>query len=127
MRDAYAYLKENLDVYRTLTGPNGTFSFFVRFRDRHNRIYSNVLRQRFPNMSEEERTLISIFMAGGKMACMDWWAHHPSAISANQYVDVTTDLYLQVWDRILKWKQAENRDSHKAGHPDNSVARQSDL
>ena len=107
--DSYEFLFEHMDIYRALSGPNGTASFMVRFRNRHSRIYSQILAKNFPDLPEGERNLLSTFMAGGKVACFDWWAHHPNALTLETYTEFTSELYFQVWKRIMSWMRTEQR------------------
>jgi len=100
--NVFRFIGENMELYRALTGPNGEPSFYIRQRNRQIRIYDRILAEQLPSLAEEERTIISIFLAGGKMAVTDWWAHHSNQIEFDDFVRISLEVWCEALNSVLK-------------------------
>lgn len=88
----FAYVRDNMDTFETLTGPNGDPYFAMRIGNRSKRIFYNMDNVRNSPLSETQLAMINEFNKAGKMQVFRWWSEHKNEVSVNEIIETLDKL-----------------------------------
>lgn len=98
----FSYVRDNLDTFETLTGPNGDPYFATRIGNRSMRILNNMANNRGSNLTDIQLTIINEFSRAGKLQVFRWWSAHRNEVSVNEIIDIFDKMERSVQDIITK-------------------------
>lgn len=83
-----SYIRDHIQAFEVLTGPNGDASFLARMGNRSKRILLTIADDVGSNMTETQLTIINEFSRAGKFQILHWWAKHENEVSVKEIVDM---------------------------------------
>lgn len=88
----FSYVRDNMDTFETLTGPNGDPYFAMRIGNRSKRVFYNMVSDKNSPLTDTQLAMINEYNQAGKMRVFRWWSEHKNEVSVNDVVEVLDKL-----------------------------------
>lgn len=96
----YSYIRDHLETFGALTGPNGDPCFIARMETRSKRVLSNIASEKNSSMTKTQLAIVNEFARAGKLEVFRWWGEHKNEVSVNEVVDMLEKLVGAVHDIV---------------------------
>lgn len=88
----FSYVRDHLDTFEILTGPNGDPHFAIRIGNRSKRVFYRMVSGKNSLLTDSQLAMINEYNRAGKMQIFRWWGEHKNEVSVNEIIDTMDKL-----------------------------------
>lgn len=97
----FSYVRDHMEIYETLTGPNGDPYFATRIGNRSKRVFYNMVSEKNSPLPDAKLAMINEYNQAGKMQVFRWWGEHKNEVSVNDIIETLDKLERAIHDIVI--------------------------
>lgn len=92
--EIFTIMQSHLDAFRILSGVNAMNSFQTKMDRRDEPAYQQLIQSIQPDLTIEEKQLLTQYTLGGRWRLFTWWENHAD--------EITVDMMMTTMDKVIK-------------------------
>lgn len=97
----FSYVRDNIETFDILSGPNGDPYFNVRLGNRLKRVFYKIAEEHHSQLTDTQIAVICEFSRAGKMQAFHWWHDHKDEVSVKEIIEIISHIEQVIDDMVL--------------------------